>query len=147
MLGAVIALAIASCERGDDSKPPQSVLAEFDKMFPDASDIQWEWNDHYWIASFRIVNTSGSKAHTAWYTQNGDWIRTETNVPIASIPQIIIKYLITSPDYMTASFVDENVCHIQTPSGDFYRFNMVRNGQRIVVDVNINGLVTFVRYD
>lgn len=143
----LLAFAVTACQTHDDGKPPLSVQKEFEKMFPDATDIRWESDGQSWEATFMAVKGSVKKEYKAWYNADGSWIRTETEVLISSIPKAIIAYLMTDPDYASSSFVDEDVYYVQTPFGDFYRFDLIRNGQRIVVDVNINGLVTFVKYD
>lgn len=143
----LLAFVVIACEAKDDAKPPVSVQKEFDKMFPDATDVRWERDGQSWEATFMSAKGSMNKEYKAWYNADGSWIRTETEVLISSIPKPILAYLMSDPDYASSSFVDEDVYYIQTPSGDFYRFDLIRNGQRIVVDVNINGLVTFVKYD
>ena len=43
MLAVVAAIFMAaSCDKYEHGKPSRSVLAEFDRMYPDARDVEWE---------------------------------------------------------------------------------------------------------
>lgn len=134
-----------SCERYEDGRPSEDVRAEFNKMYPDAFDVEWEWDGTYWEVSFEVGKRPDGIEKEAWYDKSGKWIRTATDIPLSSVPQNIMKYLAMSPDYGNASIVETEVKYIETPSGNFYRFELLLAGHRIKVDVNVNGVVSIAK--
>ena len=72
---------------------------------------------------------------------------TKTEMLITAVPQQIKDFLSASPDYGTAPYADNDAEFIETPSGNFYRFDLRVNGVVVEVDVNANGEVTFAKYD
>lgn len=134
-----------SCERYEDGRPSEDVRAEFNKMYPDAFDVEWERDGTYWEVSFEVGKRPDGIEKEAWYDKSGKWIRTATDIPLSSVPQNIMKYLAMSPDYGNASIVETEVKYIETPSGNFYRFELLLAGHRIKVDVNVNGVVSIAK--
>lgn len=140
-------LALASCDRYEEGRPPKDVRAEFERMYPDAFDVEWEWDGSYWEVSFERGKRPDTTEHKAWYDKGGKWVMTSTDVPLSSVPQKIIAYLAADPVYGTAPVIDDDAEFIETPQGDFYRFELSMTGRKVKVDVNINGEVKFAGYD
>lgn len=134
-----------SCERYEDGRPSKDVRSEFNKMYPDAFDVDWEWDGTHWKVTFETGTRPNGTEKEAWYDKSGKWIRTATDIPLSSVPQNIMTYLAMDPDYGRASIVDDEVEYIETPSGNFYRFELSVTGRRTEVDVNVNGVVSLAK--
>ena len=116
-------------------------------MYPDAFDVEWEWDGKYWEVSFETGSRLNGTEHEAWYDDGGDWLRTKTEIPLSAVPQKIINILAGDMTYGTASYADNDADYIETPSGNFYRFDLRLNGVVVEVDVNVNGEVALARQD
>ena len=138
---------VFSCDRYDDGRPSKDVRNEFKKMYPDAFDVEWEWDGTYWEVSFETGTRPDGVEHEAWYDKSGNWIQTSTDMALASVPQKIIAFLTADSNYGTASYADNEAKYIETPTGNFYRFTLSDGSRKFEVDVNINGEVKFVKYD
>ena len=136
-----------SCDKYEDGKPPKEVRAEFDRMFPDAWDVEWERTASvYWVVSFETGTRPDGTDRKAWYDDKGVWIQTVTEVLLSDVPQNIKNYLQES-QYGGATFEDNDAEYYQTQSqDDFYRFDLLIGGREIEVDVNTNGTVTQAQY-
>ena len=138
---------ISSCDRYDDGRPEKEVISEFKRMYPEAFDVEWDWDGTYWEVSFETGKRPNGVGHEAWYDRSGKWIMTSTEIALSSVPQKIMNILAAHPDYGTASFTDNEAEYIETPSGNFYRFSLTDGSMKFEVDVNINGEVRFAKYD
>lgn len=146
---AAFAIAIifaGSCEKYDDGRPAKSVRNEFSHMYPDAKDVEWDWEYNCWNVSFETRTSAGRLEHEAWYDKEGNWIRTETEIILSAVPEVIMGHLSAS-EYGQASFGDNDADFIQTPSGNCYRFDLVHSGVEIYVDVSEDGKVTLAKFD
>lgn len=147
LTAALAIFASVSCDRYDDGRPSKDLRSEFNRMYPDAFDVEWDWDGTYWEVSFETGSRPDGVEHEAWYDRSGQWIRTSTEMLLSAVPQRIKDYLFADPAYTAASFADNDAEYIETPSGNFYRFDIYSGDRKIEVDVNINGEVTFARYD
>ena len=138
---AASALAIFSCEKYDDGRPSKTVRAEFKKMYPGASDVEWEWQGTIWEVSFKTGKRPYVTEHEACYEKEGDWIRTKTEMTVSSVPASIKTALAADATYGTATFADDDADYIETPTGDFYRFNLKLGSSVVLVDVYDDGQV------
>ena len=68
--------AISSCDRYDDGRPGKNVRSEFARMYPEAFDVEWEWDGKYWNVSFETGTRPNGIEHEAWYDADGNWIKT-----------------------------------------------------------------------
>lgn len=143
---AVLLVTAASCEKYEDGKPSKNVRSEFNRMYPDAWDVEWEWMGGLWEVSFETGKRPNGTDRKAYYDADGTWIRTVTDVLLTAVPQNIKDYLQES-EFGTARFEDYDAEYFETSSGDdFYRFDMIMDGREIEVDVNENGEVTQAQY-
>jgi hypothetical protein len=140
MMAAV--MTFMSCDRYDDGRPSKDVRSEFNKMYPDAFDVEWEWDGTYWEVTFETGSRPNGIEKEAWYDKAGNWIMTSTDMLLSMVPQNITEFLAMNPNYGTASIVDAEVEYIETPSGNFYRFELSVAGRKVKVDVNVNGVVS-----
>ena len=70
---------------------PANLQAALQKMYPDATDVQWSKRHDYQIATF-IENGIGVNV---WFSNDAQWIMTEKDVDsLASIPAVVAeKYM------------------------------------------------------
>lgn len=134
-------LALASCEKYEDGRPSKAVRNEFKSMYPDARDIEWEVEAGYWAVSFETGKAPDVKERTAWYDAAGNWIRTKTEIPVSALPQEIKNY-ISGSSYAGATIADVDADYYETPSGNFYRLDIIYDGVKMEIDVSEDGKVT-----
>lgn len=147
IVAASAALMLISCDRYDDGRPEKNVRSEFSKMYPDAFDVEWEWERTYWEVSFEMGTRPDGTEYEAWYDADGNWLRTKKEVLLSAVPQEVKSALAADPEYGTAPFADDDAEYVETPSGSFYCFDLYVNGVVVEVNVNLNGEVTFAKYD
>lgn len=136
----------ASCEKFEDGKPSKDVRSEFAKMYPDAWDVEWERSAGGWTVSFETGKRPNGTDRQAWYSNDGAWIQTVTEILLADVPMNIKNYLQES-EYGGAVFEDNDAEYFETSSNNnFYRFDLLMGGREIEVDVNPNGDVTPAQY-
>lgn len=141
---AVLAAAVA-CDKYDDGRPSKNARNEFARMYPDAWDVEWEYQGTLWEVSFETGSRPNGTEHTAWYDAEGNWIRTVTEVFLSSVPQNIKDYLLES-EYGGGQFADNDADYFQTPEGNYYRFDVILNGKEFDVDVTETGEVSKAAY-
>lgn len=141
----IIALAILaasmtalSCDRYDDGRPPKVVREHFADMFPKAKDVEWEVEMGYWKVSFETGTGVSRVDSEAWYDETGEWVRTETDRFLSSLPEEI-KAIISSSEY--ASAMIDDVKYVQTPSEEYYQFELTVAGASIYLDVYSDGRI------
>jgi hypothetical protein len=80
VLGAVaIAFVAVMCEKYDDGIPPKVVRTEFARMYPDAWDVEWEYQAGLWKVSFETGNRPHGTDYEAWYDSEGNWVDTHVD--------------------------------------------------------------------
>lgn len=145
MIFAMIALFAISCEKYDDGRPDKSARNEFDRMYADAKDVEWDREGAYWKVSFETGTRPDRIEHEAWFDDAGNWIMTETDMFLSSVPQVIKDYLAADPVYGAATVRDNDVEFWQKPDGNFYRFDLRLDGREVEVDVTEDGKVSPAR--
>lgn len=138
---------VMACDIYDDGVPAKSVRSEFRSMYPDAKDVEWDREGVNWSVSFEIGKYPDVREYEALYDSKGVWIMTETEMLLSEVPDEIKNYLEASQEYGTLPHLDRDVEYYKTPTGDFYRFELRRNGQEIEVDVTSDGKVSQARRD
>lgn len=142
----VLALAIfgilsVSCEKYEDGRPSKDVRNEFDRMYPDAKDVEWEPEGGYWKVSFETGRNPDRLDHEAWYDRDGEWVRTETDVYLSLVPQAV-KDLLEASEYGSGIVDGSDVEYVQTPQEEYYRFKVNVGGSTVYVNVSEDGSVT-----
>lgn len=147
LFAVTLSFATTSCDKYDDGRPSRDVRNEFNKMFPDARDIEWEAEAGYWKVSFETGKAPNRIDHEAWYASDGTWVRTVSDYTINMVPQNI-KDLLAGSEYGTLQLEDREVEYFETSGyGKFYRFDLRQNGREIKVDVHVSGEVVPASYD
>lgn len=99
-------IGLQSCSNDDDddlpsSKVPEVVRNTFDSNFSNTSNLSWETKTvskgQYYKAEFNNKSDNGYKTE-AWYTADGTWYMTETEMPYNAIPQAV-KTFFESSEY------------------------------------------------
>lgn len=143
-IAAVIGL--ASCEKYEDGKPGKHTRDEFSTMYPSAKDVEWDYEQGYWVVSFETGTRPNVKEHEAWYDASGIWVMTKTDVLRTALPQNIMDILAADPVYGKAPFEDYDAEFVETPAGEFYRFDILMDGRKVYVDVSADGTVTLASF-
>ena len=142
---AIVLLATAACEKYEDGRPSKDIRSEFARMYPDAWDVEWEYQGQMWEVTFETGSRLNGTEHKAWYDMSGSWVRTVTDVFLSSVPQKIRDYLLSS-EFGSGQFTDNDTEYFQTPDGNFYRFDVRFDGKEINVDVTESGKVSLSVY-
>ena len=141
----MLLVAAGACEKYEDGRPSKDVRTEFARMYPGAWDVEWEPQGGYWKVSFETGTRPNRIEHKAWYDDAGNWIMTETDMLLSSVPQVIKDYLAADEVYGNAAISDNDVEFWQKPEGDFYRFDLRLDGREVEVDVTEDGKVSPAR--
>lgn len=96
LLLALGALGLQSCNDDDDhlSSVPTELKNAFTEKYPSVNNEKWETKGNYYIAEFRQQNYETS----AWFTPNGIWQMTETDLPYQALPAAV-KSAFESSEY------------------------------------------------
>lgn len=140
------AMTAVACDKYEDGRPSKDVRAEFNNMYPDAKEVEWDHESGYWVVSFETGKAPNRYDHEAWYSADGIWLRTVTEYPLSMVPQGI-KDLLEGSEYGVLPLEDPEVEFFETPDDSFYRFELWQNGREIKVDVHDNGVVEPAQYD
>lgn len=106
-------IGLQSCSNDDDddlpsSKVPEAVRNTFDNSFSNTANLSWETKTvskgQYYKAEFNNKSDNNYKTE-AWYTADGTWYMTETEMPYNAIPQAV-KTSFESSEY--ASWKKDN---------------------------------------
>lgn len=88
-------IGLQSCSDDDDlpsSKVPEAVRNAFDNSFSNTANLSWETKTvskgQYYKAEFYNKSDNNYKTE-AWYTADGAWYMTETEMPYNAIPQAV----------------------------------------------------------
>ena len=138
---AALLMATAACEKYEAGRPSKDVRSEFARMYPDAWDVEWEYQGQMWEVTFETGSRLNGTEREAWYDMSGSWVRTVTDVFLSSVPQNIRDYLLSS-EFGSGQFTDNDAEYYQTPDGNFYRFDIRVDGKEINVDVTESGKVS-----
>lgn len=146
ILACVVAMTTFACEKYDDGRPSKDVRTEFNNMYPDAKEVEWDYEAGYWVVSFETGKAPNRIDHEAWYGADGLWIKTVTEYPLSMVPQGI-KEVLAGSEYGSLPLEDLEVEYFETPDDKFYRFDLWKDGREVKVDVHENGDVTPAQYD
>lgn len=138
-------LTAASCDRYEDGRPSKNVRAEFERMYPDAWDVEWEYGGVHWEVEFETGTRPNGIEHTAFYDMDGNWLATKTELPLASVPQKIRDYLAAS-EYGGYRLEENTVDLYESPTETFYRFDLRTGTGAVEVDVTEKGEVSLAGY-
>lgn len=97
---ALLSVSFWSCSSDDDDNNlsdksvPEAVVSSLNTKYPDARGIEWKKKGDYLIADFDV----NRKDVSAWFTSNGTWHMTETDVRFEELP-VVVKDAFTASMY------------------------------------------------
>ncbi len=121
------ALAFTACDDDDNPVIPTSVAAAFTEKYPGRSVYEWDYEHGVYKGDFY---NDGAEAE-AWFNPDGTWVRTETDVYPANLPEPVRTYV--STNYPNHRIDDAD--YVETPSAVFYELELERGNKR---DVHLN---------
>lgn len=93
----------------------QMVSEEFEedlqRRHPKATSINWISGEEHYIAEFQ----EGDREMKAFYTQGGEWVKTQMQINVADIPEKITSKI--GPEYKILGA--DKVLSSQTPQGNY----------------------------
>ncbi len=107
LCAALVAVAVVSCTP-NEINTNKNVQQVFDSMFPDAKDLEWDYEGMYHVADFRL----DLQDVNAWFNQEADWIMTEYDMKYSSLPQAV-KNAFEASEW--ANWRDKDVEKIERP--------------------------------
>ena len=146
LLTAIVMLAVAaaaqiSCEKYEDGKPSKNGRSEFERMYPDAKDVEWETDFGYWKVSFEIGTPPNETDYEAWFDITGNWVRTEKEILFSALPQVITDALEAS-EYASAVLSASDVEYVETPDGNYYQLEILVKGVEVKLKVDEAGKIS-----
>ena len=89
---------LQSCDNNDDESPnvPVELQNALSSKYPNVTNVKWESKAGYYVADFY-----DQYEISAWFTQDGIWKMTETDIPLSALPQEIQASFENSEYYLT----------------------------------------------
>ena len=72
----IAGMTIISCEKFEEGIPPKDVRKDFNAMYPDAKDVEWEKEGNCWKVSYEIGVYPNVVEYETLYDSSGNWILT-----------------------------------------------------------------------
>ena len=84
------AWSLHSCDNDDDESiaVPTALQEAFSTKYPNVKNVKWETKAGYYVADFY----DGYEA-SAWFTTDGNWHMTETDIPYTALPDPVKRAL------------------------------------------------------
>ena len=142
----LVSAAFVSCDKFEDGRPAGSVLSEFERMYPDAKDVEWEPDMLNWKVSFELGTPPDVTEHEAWYDRDGKWLRTESDILQNALPQVI-KDALAASEYASAILSAGDIEYVETPEGNYYQLEVKYNGAEVKLKVTEDGDISLVGVD
>ena len=124
----LLCLFMGSCDDNDISVSdiPAQVLNSFNEKYPSIS-AQWEKDVNSYKAEFRL----NGKDADAWFSTNGDWVRTEVDILKTDLPQVVVDAVQKAYE----GYVIDDADWIETPSQNYYDVDIEKGGS---ADIHVN---------
>lgn len=85
LLLALSAWSLQSCDNDDESmKVPVELQNAFSTKYPNVTNMKWETKFGYYVADFWDKYEA-----SAWFTPEGSWYMTETDIPYTALPDLV----------------------------------------------------------
>lgn len=126
---------LVSCDDDDNNFNfvTEAVHNAFQNLYPQVEPYEWEIEGPYIKAEFY----QASKHYDAWFTPEGQWVRTETD-HVGPLPEPVATCLATN----YADYHVDDVDWIETPTGNFYEVDLEKAGTPdLIVKITPDGTV------
>lgn len=106
LLLTTVAWSLQSCDNDDDKSVtvPADIQNAFSAKYPKITNVKWEAKSEFYVADFRDNTYDAS----AWFTTNGVWKMTETDIPLTALPAVI-KSSFEGSEYASAPWKIDDV--------------------------------------
>ncbi|PVW12427.1 PepSY-like domain-containing protein [Marixanthomonas spongiae] len=85
VLAALFATTIATAQDLQQSAVPSTLIANFQKEYPNATDVEWEKEmDHY-----KVEFDEGNFEHEIWYSASGAMVKMEQDISKNMLPSAV----------------------------------------------------------
>ena len=120
------AWSLQSCDNNDDDSiaVPAELQNAFSSKSPTAANVKWESKSGYYVADFY----DGYEA-SAWFTQDGKWQMTETDIPYDALPQAVKNTINTT---YPGQVDDDDAEYVEEATGDTYYLIDIENSEKNV---------------
>lgn len=142
MFGAVALLSVSlwSCSNDDNDlstkSVPEAAKATMDQKYPSARATEWKKKGTYIIAEFAYDNVKDAKA---WFTANGEWYMTESDVLFEELPKAV-KDALNASQY--ASWKIDDIDKIERKDLEvIYVIELENGAQEIDLYLNETGVI------
>lgn len=134
LLALSAAWSLHSCDNNDDESiaVPTELQSAFSAKYPNAANVKWESKSGYYVADFY----DGYEA-SAWFTQDGKWQMTETDIPYTALPEPVKNIInATYPGQVD----DDDAEYVEEATGATYYLIDIENSE-IDVKVSADGQI------
>ncbi|HSU27570.1 MAG TPA: PepSY-like domain-containing protein [Chitinophagaceae bacterium] len=131
----VLALGLsASISAGCQStKVPEAVLTSFAARFPTTTNVKWSKEDK---TEFEAEFKLSSRAVSANFKANGDWVVTETTIPVTDLPAAVASAVDTKYPGSVFSVIEK----VEEPGNKvYYEATIKWNGKKREIKVSAAG--------
>lgn len=136
LLLAAITVFSACKDDNDDISPDNlsdNIKASIQAMYPNARILEADQEN----GTTEVDILDGNKKKEVRFNTAGEWIVTEYDVTREEVPAAVTKAL--SNKY-TDPVIDDIDC-FETPTGKYYRFEIILNKQEVKVDIQEDGTI------
>lgn len=139
MLMAALSMMAAGLQSCNDDEPlvvPSEVQKSFTQMFPGEDNAGWGTRAGHYVASFK---NSGNNDVDAWFSQDGQWWMTETDIPFNALPAAI-QATFEASEYAAWKVDDVDMLE-RNGLETVYVVEVERGEQEMDLYFNINGVL------
>ncbi|RIJ47666.1 hypothetical protein D1614_13885 [Maribellus luteus] len=117
-------LLAASCSDDDNSVSVNAAVeSTFEAKYPNVNKVDWDLKSTYYVAEFAMENSEME----AWFSQDGNWIYTETDLAYQQLPEVI-RNSFEAGEY--ASWEIDDVDKVERPEGESLFIMEVESGDK-----------------
>ncbi|MDR0938252.1 MAG: PepSY-like domain-containing protein [Mediterranea sp.] len=124
LAAALVTFGLQSCDGDDFANVSPEMRSTFSTMYPDVRYVEWDIEGGYYVAEF----LDGGHEKSAWFTRDGQWYMTETELFGRELPDPV-KRAITNSEYANLHIDDAD--YVETADGSvYYRIEMEKYASR-----------------
>jgi uncharacterized membrane protein YkoI len=116
------------------AKVPAVVLAEFQKMYPDAAKTKWEMDDANYEASFKM----DKKCWSAVFDKDGKFVESDVEIKVSELPQLVVQSI--EKEFPGAK-IEEPEKTTLSDGKTVYEFELEKDKKEFEVQISANGKI------